>query len=321
MSQTPATRRLGQSDLLITPVGIGTAPIGSTPDWAIYWGPQDETEAIRAIEAAIDVGVNWIDTAPFYGWGRAELIVGKAVRGKRERVYLFTKCGTLRDEQGRWHENLRPESIRREVESSLRHLQTDYIDLYQFHDPDPQTPIEESWAALQTLIQEGKVHYGGLSNHPVDLIERARAIAPVISTQEQYSLLHRPIEQTILPFAEQHGIGLLAWSPLASGFVTDGFDLEALDPADFRRRHRFAQEPAYSRLMRLRETLGEIASGYRKTLADLAIAWVLGQPALTGAIMGIRSEQEARQMLGGVGWELSQAERDRIEQALRLWES
>jgi aryl-alcohol dehydrogenase-like predicted oxidoreductase len=131
------TQRLGQSDLAITSVGIGTAPIGSTAEWGIYWGPQNESDAIHAIEAAIDLGVNWIDTAPFYGWGRAEQIVGKALRGKRDKVYIFTKCGTLRDEQGGWYENLQPASIRSEVEASLYNLGTDYIDLYQFHDIDP----------------------------------------------------------------------------------------------------------------------------------------------------------------------------------------
>src|ERR1700730_8199907 len=176
-----ATRKLGQSALEITSVGIGTAPIGSTASWKIYWGPQSESEAIRAIETAIDLGVNWIDTAPFYGWGRAEQLVGKALQGKRDKIYIFTKCGTLRDEQGRAREDLSPTNIRREVESSLRNLQTDYIDLYQFHDPDPHTPIEESWAAMQTLIQEGKVRYAVLSNHTLDLMERAMTVAPITS--------------------------------------------------------------------------------------------------------------------------------------------
>ena len=314
-------RRLGQSELYITPVGIGTAPIGSTPDWSIYWGPQDETEAVRAVQTAIDLGVNWIDTAPFYGWGRAEQIVGKALRGRRDQVYLFTKCGTLRDEQGNWYESLKPESIGREVEASLRNLQTEYIDLYQFHDPDPQTPIEESWAALHTLIQEGKVRYGGLSNHPVELMERAQAIAPVVSTQNQYSLLYRAIEQDVLPFAQQHGIGVLVWSPLASGFLTDAFDLDALHLDDFRRRHPYAQEPAYSKLKQVRASLRAIAQDAGRTLVELAIAWVLRQPALTGAIMGIRNEQEARRMRDALDWKLSNEEIARIAQALQLWEN
>jgi aryl-alcohol dehydrogenase-like predicted oxidoreductase len=203
---------------------------------------------------------------------------------------------------------------------SLRRLQTDYIDLYQFHDPDPETPIEESWAAMQALIQEGKVRYGGLSNHPVALIERAHTLAPVTSTQENYSLLHRRIERDVLPFSAQHSIGVLAWSPLESGFLTDGFDLDSLDQADFRRRRPFGQEPAASKLKQLRSMLTEIAADHQKTLVDLAIAWVLRQPALRGAIMGIRSQEEARKMAGGVGWQLTAEELHTIEQALERWE-
>jgi len=169
-------RRLGRSDLEITKVGIGTAPIGSTPNWRVYWGPQDEKTAIRAIQTALDSGVNWIDTAPFYGWGKAEEIVGKAVKERREEVYIFTKCGTIPDGKGGSTENLKPDMIKREVEASLGRLQTDYIDLLQFHDADPTTPVEDSWRALQELIRVGKVRYGGLSNHTVDLIERAMKV-------------------------------------------------------------------------------------------------------------------------------------------------
>ena len=315
------TRRLGQSDLEITKVGIGTAPIGSTTDWKIYWGPQDEDEALRAIETAIDLGVNWIDTAPFYGWGRAEQIVGKALRGKRDKVYIFTKCGTLRDEQGDWYESLKPESIRREVEASLRNLQTDYIDLYQFHDPDPHTPIEESWGALQTLIQEGKVRYGGLSNHPVALMERVLALGPIASNQHQYNLLNREIERDVLPFSQEHNIGVLCWSPLASGFLVGTFDLEVLDPQDFRRKRPFAQEPTYTRLKQLRKTLQSFAHDHNRTLFELAIAWILRHPAVTGAIIGIRSAQEAQQMLNGCDWNLTDEDIAVIDKALSDWEN
>jgi aryl-alcohol dehydrogenase-like predicted oxidoreductase len=310
------TRRLGQSDLEITRVGIGTAPIGSTPDWRIYWGHQDENTAIRAIEAAIDLGVNWIDTAPFYGWGRAEQIVGKALQGKRDRVYIFTKCGTLRDEQGVESENLTRESVRREVEANLRNLRTDYIDLYQFHDPDPHTPIEESWSAMQALIAEGKVRFGGLSNHSVDLMERALSVAPITSNQHQYNMLYRGIEHEYLPFSLHHNVGVLCWSPLASGFLADGFDLDSLDPHDFRRGHSYAQESAYSRLKQARSTLEAIARDHHKKLVDLALAWVLKQPAVTGAIVGIRNEQEAMEMAGGINWKLTEPEIQSIEHAL-----
>jgi len=312
------TCRLGQSDLEITRIGIGTAPIGSTPNWRIYWGFQDESESIRAINAALDLGVNWIVTAPFYGWGNAERIVGKALRGKRDKVYIFNKCGTLQNGQGSEREDLSPSSIRREVETSLRDLKTDYIDLYQFHDPDPNTPIEESWAAMQTLIEEGKVRYAGLSNHTIDLMERALSVAPVTSNQHQYNLLNREIEHDILPFSQQHGIGVLCWSPLASGFLADGFDLDELDPDAFRRARPYAQEPTFSRLKELREVLQKIAQDHYKTMAQLAIVWVLRQSAVTGAINVIRSPQEARAMPGCLDWKLTDQELQTIEEALNL---
>ncbi len=316
---TLKTSRLGQSDLEITQVGIGTAPIGSITDWRIYWGPQDEGEAIRTIQTALDLGINWIDTAPFYGWGKAEHIVGKALRGKRDNIYIFTKCGTLRNEQGGERDDLSPASIRRELEASLRNLQTDYIDLYQFHDPDPNTPIEESWAAMQTLIQEGKVRYGGLSNHTIELMQRAMTVAPITSNQHQYNLLNRDIECDVLPFSLQHDIGVLCWSPLASGFLADGFDLDNLDPNDFRRERPYAQEPTYSRLKELRRVLQALAQDHHKTMAELAIAWVLRQQAVTGAINGIRTPQEALAMPGGMDWQLTDQELRTIEEALALW--
>ncbi len=313
------TSRLGQSELEITRVGIGTAPIGSTPSWSVYWGPQRERDAIRAIEVALDLGVNWIDTAPFYGWGRAEQIAGKALRGKRDNVYIFTKCGTLPDGQGGSREDLSPANIRGEVEASLRRLHTDFIDLYQFHDPDPHTDIEESWTVMQQLIQEGKVRYGGLSNHTIELMERALTVGPITSNQHQYHLLNRAIEQDVLPFSQQHGIGFLAWSPRASGFLIDGFDLERLDPQDFRRRHPYAQEPAWTKLQQVREELQVIARDHHKQLIELALAWVLRLPAVTGAIIGIRNEKEARAIGDGMDWKLTAQENEAIEQALAGW--
>jgi aryl-alcohol dehydrogenase-like predicted oxidoreductase len=310
------TSRLGQSELEITRVGIGTAPIGSTPGWSVYWGPQSERDAIRAIEVALDLGVNWIDTAPFYGWGRAEQIVGKALRGKRDNIYIFTKCGTLPDGQGGSREDLSPANIRGEVEASLRRLHTDFIDLYQFHDPDPHTAIEESWTVMQQLIQEGKVRYGGLSNHTIELMERALTVGPITSNQHQYHLLNRAIEQDVLPFSQQHGIGFLAWSPRASGFLIDGFDLERLDPQDFRRRPPYAQEPAWTKLQQVREELQVVAWDHHKQLIELALAWVLRLPEVTGAIIGIRNEQEVRAIGDGMDWKLTAQENEAIEQAL-----
>lgn len=311
------TRKLGQSDLMITGVGIGTAPIGSTPDWRINWGPQSEEDAIRAIETALDLGINWIDTAPFYGWGRAEQLVGKALKGKREKALLFTKCGTIRDEQGRESENLAPANIRREIEASLRNLQTDYLDLYQFHDPDPATPIEESWMAVQQLIQEGKVRYAGLSNHTISLMQRAQALAPIASNQHQYSLLHRDIEHDVLPFSQQQTIGILCWSPLASGFLADGFNLDTLDERDFRRGHPFGQEPRYTLIKHMCAELMSIAREHQRTLVELAIAWVLRHSAVTGAIIGIRNEQEAQALPRLLEWKLTSDEIQVIDQILQ----
>ncbi len=310
---------LGKSGLEISRVGIGTAPIGSTPNWHVYWGRQDEQSAKCAINTALDEGVNWIDTAPFYGWGRAEEIVGKAVKGRRGDVYIFTKCGTLPDGKGDSLEDHRPETIRREVDASLRRLQTDYVDLLQFHDPDPSVPIEESWSMMQELIRDGKVRHGGLSNHPVDLLQRAMRIAPVTSNQLQYNPLERKIEQEMMPFCKANNIGILGWGSLAEGFLADNFNLDALDEKDFRRRHRYGQADHYERIVEIKKMLRPIAEKHRKRLVDLVIAWELMHPALTGAIIGVRSEKEAREMVGGLGWRLTDREMKSVEEALALW--
>ena len=313
-------RALGESDLRITPVGIGTAPIGSTATWRISWGPQDEQAALRAIHTALDQGVNWIDTAPFYGWGRAEELIGRAIQGRREQVLLFTKCGTLPDGQGGWVESLTPDSIRNDVEHSLRRLRTDHLDVLYLHDPDPQTPIEESWHAVQRLIRAGSVRYAGLSNHPIDLLSRARTIAPVTVVQHQYNLLNRDVEGEVLPYVQRHGIGFLAWSPLASGFLADSFDLSSLAPQDFRRRHPYADPETYAKLTRLRQELQPIAASRGKSLVDLALTWLWTQPGVTGTMVGIRNAREAAAMVAGLAWQLTDAERTGIQQAIEHWD-
>ena len=199
---------LGTSNMEITSVGVGTAPIGSDRSWYIYWGETDEKTAVETIKTALDAGINWIDTAPFYGWGRAERIVGKALKGRREDALIFTKCGTIRSQDGESYMDLRPQTIRKEVEESLARLQTDHIDLYQMHDVDPKTPIEDSWREIYRLIDEGKVRYAGLSNHPIELVERAMKIGPVTALQEQYNPLHRETED-FFPFVSNQKIGLL----------------------------------------------------------------------------------------------------------------
>jgi aryl-alcohol dehydrogenase-like predicted oxidoreductase len=312
-------RRLGKSELSISPVGVGTAPMGSTPDWSIYWGRQDEGDAVRAIHAAIDEGVNWIDTAPFYGWGRAEEIVGRAIRDRRDRVFVFTKCGTLNDGAGGDYMDLSPAAIRGDVEASLRRLGTDRVDLFQLHDPDPRVPIEESWMEAQRLISEGMVRYGGLSNHPVELIERALAVGPVVSAQHRYNLFTRDIERDVLPFCRDHGIGVLSWSSLGEGLLSDGFDLERLEANDFRRSSPNFQEPRYSQIRRLVAELSSIASAAGRSVSDLAIEWLLTQ-GVTGAIVGVRTEGEARQLADAARWTPSEEVLRRVDAALARFE-
>jgi aryl-alcohol dehydrogenase-like predicted oxidoreductase len=294
--------------LWISPLGIGSAPFGAAPEWRIRWPKQDPREAVRAVHRALDVGVNWIDTAPFYGWGRAEEIVGRALAGRRDEVLLFTKCGTLRDPE---REDLRPASIRRDLEQSLLRLRTDRVDLLQFHDPDPATPIEESWGAMHELIAEGKVRFGGLSNHPPDLVERARAIGEVTALQHQLSLLSRETERDVLPFAERNGIGVIVWSPLASGFLTDGFELDSLGEDDFRRRHPFAQLDLHE----LRGALSAIAAGHGATTAQVALAWVLSRRGVSGAIVGVRSARESEELPRAGELQLSDRELQALESA------
>jgi aryl-alcohol dehydrogenase-like predicted oxidoreductase len=302
--------RLGATDLELTRVGVGTAPIGSGRDWPVWWGPQPVADSIAAIHRALDLGVNWIDTAPFYGWGRAEEIVAQALEGRGDDVLAFTKCGTFADAEGS-REDLSPDSVRADVEASLRRLRRDRLDLVQFHDVDPATPIEESWGELQILIGEGKVRHGGISNHPAETVERALEVGPVAALQYQYSLLHREHDHDILPLAERHNIGVLAWSPLASGFLADDFDLDALEPDDFRHRHPFAQLD----LRRLRATLHSIGERHERRAAQVAIAWVLSHRAVAGAIVGIRNVAEADDLVGAASMELQPDELREIESA------
>ena len=306
-------RLLPGTDMQITPVGVGTAPIGSGRDWPAWWGPQDEQESVRTIHMALDLGVNWIDTAPFYGWGRAEEIVGRALRDwPGDDVLVFTKCGTLPDSERGDRMDLRPETIRTDLEASLRRLGIDRVDLLQLHDVDHDTPIEESWGEVQRLVDEGKVRHGGISNHPAADIERALALGPVGALQYQYSLLHRADEAEILPLAEKRRIGLLAWSPLAAGFLAAGFDLAELVPDDFRRTHPFAQLD----LGPLRATLARIAGRTGTTAAQVALGWVLQGQAVSGAIVGVRSVGEAAELPGAAALRLDPADLEEIQASL-----
>ncbi|HEY3577612.1 MAG TPA: aldo/keto reductase [Gaiellaceae bacterium] len=286
-------RRLGPSDLEISRVGVGTAPIGSRPgEWWVNWGPQDDSDSVRAVHAALDGGVNWVDTAPFYGWGHAEEVVGRALAG-RENVLVFTKCGTLRREDGDDYMDLSPESVRRGCEESLRRLRRDRIDLLQFHDPARNVPIEESWGALRELVADGKVRHGGLSNHPPELVERALAVGPVAALQFEYSALARAHEADLLPFALDRGLGVIVWAPLASGFLTDGFSLDALAEDDFRRTHPFAE-------LDLAATRDELRVRGGGSATRGALEFALSHAGVTGAIVGVRNEREGHELAAAV---------------------
>ena len=292
MRGKPAFGRCGRLSVVIglrSRVGLGTAPLGSRVEGPLWWGPQDPDDAIRAVRAALDAGLDWIDTAPFYGWGRAEDLVGRAVAGRRDEVRILTKCGTVRRPGGGVAEDASPSSVRAGLQESLRRLGTDYVDVLQVHDPDPATPLEDTWAAIADLISEGLVRAGGLSNHPVGLMERARAVAPVAVVQHQYSLLHRaPETDGVLDWCAAHDSAFLAWAPMASGFLTAGFDLAGLAPDDLRHRLPWAARD----LTPLRARIATVAARHAVPPHRVALAWAARKPG-TYAIAGARTAAEA----------------------------
>jgi len=309
------TKRLGNSDLSITPIGFGAWAIGGS-GWEFAWGAQDDRESIAAIHAALDAGVNWIDTAAVYGLGHSEEVVARALEGVTSRPYVFTKCSMLWNEHREIGHSLKADSIRRECEASLRRLRVDAIDLYQIHWPDPDVDIEEGWATLAALKEEGKVRHIGVSNFNVAQLRRAQAIAPITSLQPRYSLLHREIEDEILAFAARQHIGVIAYSPMASGLLTGAMTAERIArlPADdWRKRHPDFQEPQLSRNLRLVRLLRAIGNHHGRSPGEVAVAWVLRAPAVTGAIVGARRPDQVRDVVGAAEFRLSRWEVAEIE--------
>jgi aryl-alcohol dehydrogenase-like predicted oxidoreductase len=309
------TKRLGNSDLHLTPIGFGAWAIGGS-GWEFAWGAQDDDESIAAIRAALDSGVNWIDTAAVYGLGHSEEVVARALDGVHERPYVFTKCSMVWDEERKISQSLKAESIRRECEASLRRLRVDAIDLYQIHWPIPDDEIEEGWAAMAALQREGKVRHIGVSNFNVAQIKRASAIAPITSLQSRYSLLHREIEDGILPFVAKQHIGVLAYSPMASGLLTGAMTRERIAnlPADdWRRSHSDFREPLLSRNLTLVKLLETIGKRHGRTPGEVAIAWVLHNPAVTTAIVGARRPEQVREVYGAAKLDLTPVELAEID--------
>jgi aryl-alcohol dehydrogenase-like predicted oxidoreductase len=314
------TLKLGNSDMKITPVGFGAWAIGGA-GWEFAWGAQDDADSIAAIHRALELGVNWIDTAAVYGLGHSEEIVARALKDWRgTRPYVFTKCVLRWDEQGKISQVFGADSIRRECQDSLRRLRVDTIDLYQIHwPPDESGPaLEEAWRTLAALKKEGKVRWIGVSNFYVEQLQRAQKIAPVTSLQPPYSLIRRKIENEILPFCKKQGIGVIVYAPMASGLLTGAMTREraaALPPDDFRSRNPEFREPRLTKNLELVERLRQVGARHGCSPGEVAIAWTLSRPAVTGAIVGARNAKQAEGVMRAGELKLSLEEIAEIEGA------
>jgi aryl-alcohol dehydrogenase-like predicted oxidoreductase len=313
------TRRLGNSDLYITPVGYGAWAIGGG-GWQFAWGAQDDNDSIAAIHSALELGVNWIDTAAVYGLGHSEEVVARALKSwPGTKPYVFTKCGLRWDAEGNTRKVLQADSISTEVEDSLRRLGVDTIDLYQIHwPPEPDSPeLEEGWSILAALQRQGKVRWIGVSNFDVKQLRRAQKIAPVTSLQPPYSLINRGVEEDILPYCLRENIGVIVYSPMASGLLTGAMTRERatkLPKDDWRSSDPEFREPKLSRNLVLVERLREIGKRHGRSPGEVAIAWTLRNPAVTGAIVGARNARQANGVMRAGELHLSDKEVNEIEE-------
>jgi aryl-alcohol dehydrogenase-like predicted oxidoreductase len=312
-------RTFGRTGMEITRIGFGSWAIGGS-GWRAAWGPQDDDEAAGAIRRAVELGMNWIDTAAVYGLGHSEELVARALKGVSERPYVFTKCSQVWDDNGNISNNLKRDSVKRECEESLHRLQMDTIDLYQIHWPRPDEDIEEGWEAMAELKEEGKVRHIGVSNFDVEQMERIQKIAPVETLQPPYNLLNRGIEEEILPYCAERDIGVIVYSPMRSGLFTGKMTrerVESLSSDDWRRNSPDFQEPRLSRNLELVGLLEEIGEEHGRFPGEVAIAWTLRHPAVTAAIVGGRSPDQVDGIIGAAELHLSEDELDRIEAFLR----
>lgn len=313
------TRRLGYTGLSLSTIGLGTAGIGGS-GWTWSWGPQDDEQSIAVIRRGVELGINWIDTAPVYGFGHSEEVVGRAIKGIRERVILVTKCGRKWDSKGKISGILTKDSIRREIEASFRRLKVEVIDLYLMHWPDPDKDIEEGWAAMAELVKEGKVRYIGVSNFNVEQLQRIQPIHPVASLEPPYSMLERGVEEGLLDYCAANNIGVIVYSPLQKGILTGKFTKEWIHslPHDDHRRDRdpHFQEPELGANLALVEGLRSIAKKNDITVAHVAIGWVLRRPEVTAAIVGARRQSQIEENVVAAKWTLSNEDIEAIESLL-----
>jgi aryl-alcohol dehydrogenase-like predicted oxidoreductase len=313
------TRKLGFTDLQLTTIGFGAWALGGGGEWG--WGSQDDNESIAAIHRGLDLGINWIDTAASYGHGRSEEVVGKAIKGLRDKVILATKCGIVWDENMNNFFRMKAWSIRQEAEASLRRLGVDVIDLYQIHWNGPDEDLEEAWSEVARLIQEGKVRYGGVSNWSVDQMKRSQASYPIASLQPKYNMFFREVEDELLGFCASNNIGVVVYSPMASGLLTGKVTKEwvkTLPIDDFRHHNNpHFKEPELSVNLETIEKLRPIASRNGRSIGELAIAWTLCRPEVTSAIVGARRPSQIEQTVAAADWVLDKQTQDDIEGVLK----
>src|SRR6266704_7111699 len=302
------TRQLGNTDMQITPIGFGSWAVGGG-GYQFGWGPQDDEQSIAAINHALDLGINWIDTAAVYGLGHAEEVVARALKDRSERPYIFTKCARVWNDRGEITGSLKAQSIKHECENSLRLLQTDVIDLYQVHWPDPEQDIEEGWSVMAGLKQEGKVRYIGVSNFNVSQMRRAMEIAPISSLQPPFSLIKRDVEDEILGYCQEHQIGVIVYSPMMSGLLTGTMSKDRvakLPENDWRKRDPEFQEHRLSRNLELANLLQNVGYPHSRSAGEVAVGWVLQHPAVTGAIVGGRHPKQVEDIIGAAEFRLSE---------------
>lgn len=310
----PQLRTLGNSDLRLTPIGFGAWAIGGG-NWEFAWGPQDDHESVASIHRALDLGMNWIDTAAIYGLGHSEEVVGRALKTTSHNPYVFTKCSMRWTDERSIYRSMKAKSLEEELHGSLRRLGRDTIDLYQIHWPDPKEEIEEGWEMLAKFQKQGKVRWIGVSNFNVDQMKRAQKIAPITSLQPPYSMLRRAIEEQILPFVQTNSIGVISYSPMVSGLLTGKMTPERIaqfPTDDWRRRAVEFTEPRLSRNLRLVELLRGIAQQHEVEPGVVAIAWALHHPAITAAIVGARSVRQVDGVAPALHCRLTEEEYTRI---------
>lgn len=299
-------RILGKNGPELTEIGFGAWAIGGPWQWG--WGKVDDDESVKAIHAALDGGINWIDTAAVYGFGHSEKVVANAVKGIRNEVFIATKCGLIDAGGGNAGFNLSAASVRNELENSLRNLETDYVDLYQIHWPNPAEQIEEAWSELSKIKKEGKARFIGVSNFNVDQLKSCMAIDQIQSLQPPYSMVKKGVQDEILPFCLENEIGVVAYSPMGGGMLTGKFDKSKIAKDDWRQNNPMFSEESLSKGLSLVEKIRPLAEKHNKTVGHIAVAWVLSNKAVTSAIVGARTKAQAEQNILGAEVSLSPEE-------------